>query len=190
LFFCQKEILMNRFAFLICTFAIIVGTVKPTHAAFTGGDLVILGTSSNTDTTTDAITLYDYSYNSLTGTFNTTPTAHSITGITLPGVNDHDGLLHQSTDGNYLTFGGYQVSAGTTPTSGTPHAIGVVDSSWAAYRGRSCSLLAEFTGVISGCRKTASANTARQSATSRLGSPPSRPAAGNCRRTLSRRCPG
>ena len=125
---------MNRFACLICIFAIVVTTVKPTYAGFIGGDLVILGTATNADADTAAssITLYDYSFNSLTGTFNTTPTLHAISGLTLPGANEHDGLLHLSTDGNYLVFGGYQAAVGTASViaSASTRAIGVIDSNW------------------------------------------------------------
>ncbi|HTQ40535.1 MAG TPA: hypothetical protein VMJ32_16030 [Pirellulales bacterium] len=125
---------MIRYAPWICFFAIIIGTAVPSFAGFIGGDLVILSTATNTDTDTaaSAITLYDYPYNSLTGTFGTTPTAHSISGLTLPGANDHDGLLHLSTNDNVLTFGGYQAAVGTASviTSGSAHEVGVVDSNW------------------------------------------------------------
>jgi hypothetical protein len=123
---------MNRSACLGCIFLLLVGVVDATQAAFVNGDLVILTTANNTGSAASAITLNDYAYNSLTGTFGTTPTSHSISGLTISGENDHEGLLHLSTNGGYLTFGGYQAAAGTAAViaSGSARAIGVVDANW------------------------------------------------------------
>ncbi|HEX4412002.1 MAG TPA: hypothetical protein VH107_00140, partial [Lacipirellulaceae bacterium] len=123
---------MKRFAFVSCAVAICVVVAGPVRAAFTGGNLVILTTASGTGDAASALTLNEFSYNSATGTFGTTPTAHSITGLTLDGTNDHEGLLHLSTNGSYLVFGGYQAAVNTPSliASASPRAIGVVDSNW------------------------------------------------------------
>jgi hypothetical protein len=123
---------MNRFACLGCALLFLGGSAQAIQAAFVNGDLVILTTSDNTSTSADAITLNDYPYNPLTGTFGTTPTSHVLTGLTLPGLNDHDGMLRVTTNGNDLVFGGYQAAVGT-PTviaSSATRAIGLVDSNW------------------------------------------------------------
>jgi hypothetical protein len=127
-----KENPMIRLATLCYAIALCVSVVNPIQAAFVNGNLVVLTTASNTGTAASAITLNVYPYNSLTGTFGTTPTSHSIAGLTLPGEADHDGLLHLSTNGNSLTFGGYQADAGTPSViaSAATRAIGVVDSNW------------------------------------------------------------
>lgn len=123
---------MNRFAILSCVFGLLVCTVESIQAAFVNGDLVILTTADNVTTSASAVTLNNYSYNPLTGTFSTTPTTHPIAGLTLPGAADHDGMLHLSTNGNYLTFGGYQAASGTPTviTSASPRFVGQVDSNW------------------------------------------------------------
>lgn len=119
-------------ALLNCLVLLSIGAVGEVQGAFGPGDLIILTTASNTGTAASAVSLNSFSYNSLTGTFGTTPTTHAINGLTLPGESDHDGLLHFSTDGSSLVFGGYQAASGT-PTviaSAAPRAIGVVDSNW------------------------------------------------------------
>lgn len=122
---------MNRLGylgFLIVFFA----AVDTAQAVFVNGDLVILTTAANSGSAATAITLNDYAYNPLTGTFSTTPTSHAISGLTLPGDTDHDGMLHLSTNGSYLTFAGYEAAVNTPAViaSNATRAIGVVDSNW------------------------------------------------------------
>ncbi len=122
---------MNRFALLSLT-CLLCFAAEPVQAAFNYGDLVILTTAKNTGTDANAITLNNYSYNAVTGTFNTTPTSHAIAGLTLPGEADHDGLLHLSTNQSYLTFGAYQAAPGTPAViaSASTRAVAAVDSNW------------------------------------------------------------
>jgi hypothetical protein len=122
---------MNRFA-LLSLACLVLLVVEPIQAAFNPGDLVILTTAKNTGTDAQTITLNNYSYNSVTGSFATTPTSHVISGLTLPGEADHDGLLHLSTDQNVLTFGAYQAAPGTPAViaSASTRAVATVDSNW------------------------------------------------------------
>ena len=62
------------------------GGPDPIQAAFVSGDLVIVTTATNTGTGATSITLNDYPYNPLTGTFGTTPTSHPISGLTISCV--------------------------------------------------------------------------------------------------------
>jgi hypothetical protein len=123
---------MNRIACFICGLILIGSTVAPSQAAFVNGNLVILTTDGNASTAASTLTLNEYPYNPATGTFGTTPTSHSISGITLPAESDHDGLLRQSTSGGSLVFGGYQAAPGTPSViaSAAPRTIAVVDANW------------------------------------------------------------
>lgn len=123
---------MNRVVCFSCLALLCLADAVATQAAFTNGNLVILTTGTNSGTTASSITLNEYSYNASTGTFNMTPITHSIAGLTLPGESDHDGLLHLSSNGSSLVFGGYEVAAGTPAViaSASTRTIGVVDSNW------------------------------------------------------------
>jgi hypothetical protein len=135
---------MNRLGYVSFLF-VLFARVEASHAVFVNGDLVILTTADNASTAASAITLNDYAYNPSTGTFGTTPTSHAISGLTLPGLNDHDGMLHMSTNGSSLVFGGYEAAVGTPSViaSGATRAIGVVNSSW----NLTTAAISDYTGV-------------------------------------------
>jgi hypothetical protein len=90
-------------------------------SSFTAGDLVVLrggdSTTPNTGSTTSQVSLYLDEYTT-TGTYVGTINVPSTGGsaLTLPGLGDdqHQGVLSLSTNGQYLTFAGYQVAAGSS----------------------------------------------------------------------------
>ncbi len=87
---------------------------------FTPGDLVVLrgGDATNPDTTstTNQVSLYLDEYTT-SGTYVGTMNVPSsgANALTLPGIGDfqHNGVLNLSTNGQLLTFAGYQAPAGS-----------------------------------------------------------------------------
>jgi hypothetical protein len=108
--------------------------------SFTPGDLVVLrgGDATNPDTTASAnqVSVYLDEYTTggtYVGTIDVPSTGGS--ALTIPGIGDfeHQGVLSLSTDGQYLSFAGYQVAAGSANANGQGGAdqpvIGVVGQS-------------------------------------------------------------
>jgi PEP-CTERM motif len=97
---------------------------------FTPGDLVVLRTGDaanpdgSTNTNQSAVYLDEYSTGgSYVGTMDVPSTGSN--ALTIPGVGDfqHQGLLHLSTNGNLLTFAGYQAAAGSADANAQSGAV-------------------------------------------------------------------
>ena len=94
-------------------------------SSFTPGDLVVLrtGDSANPDTTsvTTQVGAYLDEYTTA-GTYVGTIAVPQTGGnaLTLPGIGDfqHQGLLNLSTNGNLVTFAGYQANVGSADANG------------------------------------------------------------------------
>jgi len=107
--------------------------------SFTPGDLVVLrgGDATNPDNTgsTNQVSVYLDEYTAggtYVGTINVPSTGGS--ALTLPSIGDfeHQGVLSLSTNGNLLSFAGYQVAAGSPDADAAAGAdqpvIGVIGS--------------------------------------------------------------
>ena len=90
-------------------------------SSFTPGDLVVLrgGDAANPDTTssTNQVSVYLDEYTtggSYVGTVDVPSSGGN--ALTIPSIGDfqHQGVLSLSTNGNYLSFAGYQAPAGST----------------------------------------------------------------------------
>jgi PEP-CTERM motif len=107
---------------------------------FTPGDLVVLrgGDATNPDNvnSTNQVSVYLDEY-TLTGNYVGTVSVPSAGGsaLTIPSIGDfeHQGVLNLSTNGNLLTFAGYQVAAGSpnanTAAGDDQPVIGVIGNS-------------------------------------------------------------
>jgi hypothetical protein len=118
---CATKALLFSTAFCF-SFALCPREVRA--SAFTAGDLVVVevGTGAALNGNATAASLLEYStLGSLVQTINL-PTG--ATGLTLSGTATSEGFLTLSTDGNYLTMGGYAATPGTaTPQTSTPAAV-------------------------------------------------------------------
>lgn len=116
---------IRRFAWLAVACAIVAWGGLTVRAdtpitGFTQGDLVVLrggdATNPNTSSTTTQVSLYLDEYTpagAYVGTMNVPSTGAN--ALTLPGIGDfqHDGVLNLSTNGQWLSFAGYQVPVGS-----------------------------------------------------------------------------
>jgi PEP-CTERM motif-containing protein len=107
-----------------------------TNAApfFTPNNLVVVRLEgTNTVSTAEAVSLNEYNVGGANAALVQSlpvPSTGSA-ALTMPGVNNHDGLLNRSVDGRYLTLTGYRADAGSTDPSvksaaSTPRVIGRV----------------------------------------------------------------
>ena len=124
-------------------------------SAFTPGDLVVLrgGDTTNSDLSTGnayngEVSTYLDEYTTAGAYVGTIPVG---SGLTLPGYGafEHEGVLNLSTNGQYLTFGGYTSPAGTTihPSDGSQsEAIGIIGNSAASLNTSTTITPAEGTG--------------------------------------------
>lgn len=91
------------------------------HAAFTAGNLVVLRVGDGASALTlGSEPVFLDEYNAATGAFVASHAVPSTgaSALTLGGRNDaHDGHLNLSSDGQYLTFGGYRSDDGATYTA-------------------------------------------------------------------------
>jgi PEP-CTERM motif len=123
-----------------------------TISNFTPGDLVVLrgGDATNPDTTASAnqVAVYLDEYTTAgnyVGTMDVPSTGPN--ALTIPGIGDfeHQGVLSNSTDGNYLSFAGYNVPVGS-PNANT---AGGADQPVIGVVGNSASTLSTSTVVNS-----------------------------------------
>jgi hypothetical protein len=102
------------------------------QGAFDADGLYVVRLGGNTS---GAQTVYLDEYDRATGTLRGFTNLSTAGGaFSLPGVNDHDGLLRFSTDGSLLTLGGYHAAVGTPNPSAdtaavTNRAIATISSS-------------------------------------------------------------
>ena len=126
------------------------------NAAFTSGDLAVVrinGAASKTTDVAGSVSIDVYSPGNGGGYTLTAAHALSSTGpnpFTLTrNTKLHDGILRQSTDGQYLTLGGYQAAVGaatyTAASATAPRVVARIDGNYTADT--STRMTADFDGV-------------------------------------------
>ncbi|HTZ19982.1 MAG TPA: hypothetical protein VMC06_03795 [Opitutaceae bacterium] len=114
----------------------------PAQGQFTNGHIVALQVGDGTTGITDAaqpifMDEYDLSAGVMLGGPHALP-SFGLSAVTLTGVNDgHDGLLRLSSNGQYLTLGGYRADAGSAnpvnySAADVNRVIARIDSHWIA----------------------------------------------------------